>query len=233
MQAIVLAGGRGERLRAIVSGVPKPMAPIADRPFLAYLLEYLSSQGITRVVLALGYLADDVVRAFGARHAGLELSYAIEQAPLGTGGALRNALRLIEHFPVFALNGDTYLELDYRAMLRAHRDAATRLTMAVREVAESGRYGRAVIDSGRISRFEAAGEARPGRINAGVYLLADDLLADPTLPEAFSFEKDFLEPRIGTLRPLAFETNAYFIDIGVPEDYRRAQRELPTRVLKR
>jgi D-glycero-alpha-D-manno-heptose 1-phosphate guanylyltransferase len=233
MQAIVLAGGQGSRLRPVLDDTPKVMAPIGGRPFLACLLEFLASQGIDSAVLALGHRSGDIARAFGPRFGGLALRYAVEPEPLGTGGALRSALAMIDRFPVFALNGDTYLELDYRAMLAAHRAGAALLTVAVREVADAGRYGRVTVAGGRIAGFEPAGKAQAGLINAGCYLFGENLLADPALPKTFSFERDFLAPRAGALRPLAFETNGYFIDIGVPEDYGRAQRELPARLPKR
>jgi D-glycero-alpha-D-manno-heptose 1-phosphate guanylyltransferase len=224
MQAVVLAGGRGERLRSVVSEVPKPLAPVNGRPFLAHLLDRLERQGIDRVVLAVGYLQDQIVGAFGDRHGKLRIDYAIEDAPLGTGGGLRQALSMVDEFPAFALNGDTILELDYGAMRRAHDAAGAKLTIALRRVHDASRYGAAVVEEGRLVRFESGGAAKPGLINAGVYLFAENLLAAE--PERFSFERDFLEARAATLKPLAFETAGYFIDIGVPEDYARAQREL-------
>jgi D-glycero-alpha-D-manno-heptose 1-phosphate guanylyltransferase len=229
MQAIVLVGGQGTRLRSVVSELPKVMAPIGERPFLSLLLDRLQSQGVDDVILAVGYLRDLLMAHFGPRHNGIALRYAVETEPLGTGGALRNALTMVERFPVFALNGDTYLELDYRAMREAHETAGVELTIALRRVVESRRYGCVTLDGDRIVEFAAQG-AGTRLVSAGVYLFAGRLLDDPTLPKSFSFERDFLEQRVPTLRPLAFETTGYFIDIGVPEDYRLAQRELPGRV---
>jgi D-glycero-alpha-D-manno-heptose 1-phosphate guanylyltransferase len=226
MWAVVLAGGRGERLRSVVSEVPKPLAPVNGRPFLAHLLDRLERQGIDEVVLAVGYLKEPIMAAFGERHGVIRIRYSIESEPLGTGGALRQALAMVDEFPTFALNGDTILELDYGAMRRAHDAAGARLTIALRRVDDTSRYGAAVVEEGRLVRFEAGGAAAPGLINAGVYLFGENLLADPNLPGRFSFERDFLEARAATLKPLAFETAGYFIDIGVPEDYARAQREL-------
>jgi D-glycero-alpha-D-manno-heptose 1-phosphate guanylyltransferase len=226
MRAVVLAGGRGERLRSVVNEVPKPMAPVNGRPFLAHLLDRLERRGIDDVVLAVGYLKEPIMAAFGERHGKIRIRYTVEDEPLGTGGALRRALSLVDAFPAFALNGDTILELDYAAMRRAHDAAGATLTIALRRVSDASRYGAAVVEQGRLVRFEAGGAAAAGLINAGVYLFGENLLADPSLPERFSFERDFLEARAATLRPLAFETTGYFIDIGVPEDYARAQREL-------
>jgi D-glycero-alpha-D-manno-heptose 1-phosphate guanylyltransferase len=226
MQAVILAGGLGTRLRSVVSAVPKPLAPIGGRPFLAILLERLERQGIDQVVLAVGYKGGAIEAALGPRHGGVGLHYVHEDEPLGTGGALARALARIERFPVLALNGDTLLDLDLAAMLAAHRGAGARLTMAVRRVEDTGRYGRAIIDQGRVVGFAPGEAGRPGLINAGVYLFADHLFAGAGLPVRFSFERDFLEPQASVLRPLAFEATGYFIDIGVPEDYARAERDL-------
>lgn len=229
MQAVILAGGMGTRLKSVVSDLPKPMAPVAGRPFLGYLLALLERQGITEVVLSVGHLRERIIDALGDRHGGVRLRYAVEETPLGTGGALRAALNMVDVYPAFALNGDTFLELDYRAMEQAHRAAGAAFTIALRRMPDTGRYGRAKVERGRVIGFEAGGQGGPGSINAGVYLFADNPLRDPALPERFSFERDFLEPRIAALAPLAFETDDYFIDIGVPDDYARAQRELPAR----
>jgi D-glycero-alpha-D-manno-heptose 1-phosphate guanylyltransferase len=229
MRAIVLAGGQGTRLRSAVRGVPKPMAPIAGRPFLAYLLALLERNGITDVVIAAGYLGEQIVQEFGPRHGTLRLRYAVEREPLGTGGALRNALAMVEDYPVFALNGDTYLELDLAAMRRALDDAKAPLAVAVRAMSDTGRYGRVVVERGRITGFASGAARQPGLINCGAYLFAADVLASAGAPETFSFERDFLERQVAALAPVAFETDGYFIDIGVPEDYARAQRELAAR----
>jgi D-glycero-alpha-D-manno-heptose 1-phosphate guanylyltransferase len=226
MQAVILAGGLGTRLRSVVSAVPKPLAPIGGRPFLAILLERLERQGIDEAVLAVGYKGGAIEAALGSRHGGVGLHYVHEDEPLGTGGALARALVRIERFPVLALNGDTLLELDLAAMLAAHRGAGARLTMAVRRTEDAGRYGRVIIDQGRVVGFAPGEAGRPGMINAGVYLFAENLFAGAGLPARFSFERDFLEPQASVLRPLAFEAAGYFIDIGVPEDYARAERDL-------
>lgn len=227
MYAVVLAGGQGTRLQPVVSDVPKPMASVKGRPFICHVLDLLASQGVSDVVLSVGYLRETLIRHLGEHYNGLHLRYAIEDAPLGTGGGLRNALALVGEFPAFALNGDTYLKLDLGAMLRAHQERKSDLTIAVRRVTDAGRHGRVITVGGRIVEFHAASQPGPGLINAGVYLFSENLMKDTVHQAPFSFERDFLEPRIKMLRPVAFETDGYFIDIGVPEDYARAQRELP------
>jgi D-glycero-alpha-D-manno-heptose 1-phosphate guanylyltransferase len=230
MRAILLAGGAGTRLRQVVSDVPKPLAPVAGRPFLSYLLDLLKLRGFTEIILSVGYLRDAIMEEYGASYNGLTIDYAIEETPLGTGGGLRNAMERVRAFPVFACNADTFLDLDYRAMLHEHTAAEAALSVAVRHIDNAGRYGKARVEAGRIVAFGSGGEDGPGWINAGVYLFGENLLASESATAAFSFERDFLERRIVELRPTAFRTEAYFIDIGVPEDYTRAQTELPERL---
>ena len=226
MEAIVLAGGLGTRLRSVVADLPKPMAPVAGRPFLAILLDQLSEAGFTRVVLSVGYRHEAIVDHFGSRYRGLQLEYAVETRPLGTGGAMRLALRQVASPAVFVVNGDTFLQLDYAAMLAAHQGEDSRLTIAAQQVPDTSRYGALAIESGRIRGFLEKGRSGPGMINGGVYLLDPSLLQSPELPQSFSFETDLLVPRVREIAPLAFPTDGLFIDIGVPEDYARAQQLL-------
>ncbi len=226
MEAIVLAGGLGTRLRAVVADLPKPMAPVAGRPFLAILLDQLSEAGFARVVLSVGYRHEAIVDYFGENYRGLKLKYAVETEPLGTGGAMRLALQQTSAPEVFVINGDTFLQLDYAAMLGAHRSESAQLTLAAQQVPDTSRYGALDIESGRIRGFLEKGGSGPGMINGGTYLLDPALLSNSDLPPAFSFETDLLMPRIGEIAPLAFFTDGLFIDIGVPEDYARAQQLL-------
>ena len=227
-EAVVLAGGLGTRLRSVVSDVPKAMAPIAGQPFLAYLLQFLAAQGIRRVVLAVGYRHETIRAWFGSRYHGLELVYSVENEPLGTGGGLRLALPLVEGGFAFVLNGDTFLRLNYAAMaatLEGH--GALDLVVALREVPDAGRYGAVVVENGRIQGFQVRGTEGPGLINAGSYLMAQDIFQRYPMPAKFSFESDFLEARCGELRPLAFQCDAPFIDIGIPEALAEAQTLIP------
>lgn len=224
MQAVLLAGGLGTRLRSVVADRPKVMAEVAGRPFLEHLLSRLASQGVTRVVLAVGYLRECIVDHFGDAWGGLAIAYSVEHEPLGTGGAVKQSLGLAGPGPCFVLNADTWLDFDMRAMLAAHRQAASRLTMAVRPLDEVGRFGALEIEGGRVVGFHEKGRSGPGAINAGVYLMDATAFDGLGLPERFSIETDFLVPQVSRLRPLAFEVHGDFIDIGVPEDYERAQR---------
>lgn len=224
MQAIVLAGGLGTRLRGVVPDLPKPMATVAGRPFLAWVLDRLVAAGAKRVVLACGYRNEVIRRHFGAAYRRLPLVYSVEAQPLGTGGAIRLGAEHIDRWPVLVLNGDTFLEADYAAMLGAHHAAAAQMTIAVTPVADAGRYGSLTIENGRVTGFLEKGRPGPGVINGGSYLLASEAVARIPAGESLSFEQQLLVPHITELRPVAFMTRGLFIDIGVPADYARAQQ---------
>lgn len=224
MQAIILAGGLGTRLRSVVPDLPKPMAPVAGRPFLAWVLDALVAADFRRAVLAVGYRFEAIQDYFGQAYRGLELAYSVESSPLGTGGALRLALDQVSASPVFVFNGDTFLDLDHAAMAAGHRAAGVRLSVAVAPVDDVSRYGALEIHDDRIVGFLEKGSRGPGHINAGVYLVDTDLLAELPSGRACSFEQEVLMGRVAELRPRAHGARGGFIDIGVPEDYDRAQR---------
>jgi D-glycero-alpha-D-manno-heptose 1-phosphate guanylyltransferase len=229
LQAVILAGGLGTRLRPVVGDTPKAMAPVAGRPFLEHVLADLAASGVRRAVLAVGYRREVISAHFGAEFRGVSLDYSEEEEPLGTGGAVRRALRLAAPGPCLVLNGDTWLDLDHVAMVRAHVQAAAALTIAVRAVPDVARYGALEIHGGRVRAFREKAPSGPGFINAGVYVLGADLFEGVSLPAAFSLERDVFVPRVRELAPLAFEATGRFIDIGVPEDFERAQRLLAGR----
>jgi len=227
MQAIILLGGYGTRLRSVLPDLPKPMAPIKDKPFLAYLLDYLKTKGVTKVIFSVHYLREKIRDYFQTQYAGIEIDYAEEEHPLGTGGAIIHALsRLKDHGPVFVLNGDTFIKLDYQAMHQQHLQERAAITMALRSVPDSGRYGKVVTQDGVVTGFIEKGESGPGLINAGVYLINPSLFTHFSLTTQFSFESDFIRPYLGLLKPHMYVTDGYFVDIGIPEDYARAQSEL-------
>jgi len=228
MEAIILAGGLGTRLAARLHGLPKSMAPVAGRPFLEILLAQLQRAGCARVLLSVGHLHAVIQARFGASFVGMSLAYVIEESPLGTGGAIRNTLPLAEENSVLVLNGDTFLNADYAAMLRFHLAEAAPLTMAVTRQPDIARYGGVVIESRRITGFEEKGRSGPGWINAGVYVFDRQIEWPPDLPQKFSIETDFLAPHVARLLPAAYEVDGFFLDIGVPEDLDRAQTELAT-----
>jgi D-glycero-alpha-D-manno-heptose 1-phosphate guanylyltransferase len=230
MEAIVLAGGFGTRLAARLEGIPKPMAPVAGRPFLEILLAQLARAGCSHVVLSVGYLHQVIQAHFGAAFRGMRLDYAVESQPLGTGGAIRFALgQTSEDTVVF--NGDTFLDADFNRMLRFHSTQAASVTLAVAHVDDLARYGGVAIEDDRIVGFEEKGHSGPGWINAGVYALSRNLAWPAALAERFSIERDFFEPELTRLRPAAYKVEGFFLDIGVPEDFDRAQTELARFIL--
>ena len=226
--AIVLAGGLGTRLRSAVPDRPKPLAPVAGKPFLDYLLSHLAQVGVRRVILSIGYLGEQIKQRYGHHHGQLSIVYCEEDQPLGTGGALKQALALSTTSYTLALNGDTLLQFDPRPFLQACQASQQKLGIVTRPVGDTARYGRCTLEQDTIASFGEKGTAGPGLINAGVYCLRRDLFDAFDLPARFSFESDVIEPHLQTLRPLGCQTDAYFIDIGVPEDFARAQVELPT-----
>ena len=225
MEAIVLAGGLGTRLRDVVSNVPKPMAPVAGRPFLELLLSSLRVKGISRAILSIGYMADAITSYFEKHPVGIDLVYEIESIPLGTGGAIAAALRHAKCDAVFVFNGDTYLDLDLNILASMWPGDGTPIVVA-RFVPDAERYGKLECSGTRIAKFLGAGLRGPGVINAGCYVIPRDLFASATVPPRFSFETDFLARR-APLSLRVFVTDARFFDIGIPEDYRHAQAELP------
>lgn len=227
-EAIILAGGLGTRLREAVPELPKAMAPVAGRPFLAYLMDFLQQNGIRRVVLAVGYRYQPIRQFFGSHYGGLDVTYSIEDEPLGTGGALQRALALVEGEFAFALNGDTFLRVDYKTFgAMAERRPRLQLGVALCRVADASRYGSVMVNQDRIEGFKARGFSGPGLINAGSYLVNRQILKTYRMPVKFSWEADLLQARVAELQPVAFECDGPFIDIGIPEALAEAQRLIP------
>jgi D-glycero-alpha-D-manno-heptose 1-phosphate guanylyltransferase len=226
MEAIVLAGGLGTRLASRLQGLPKPMAPVAGRPFLEILLAQLRRSSCARVLLSVGHRHEVIQEHFGAAFEGMKIDFVVEGAPLGTGGAIRLALERASEDSVLVLNGDTFLDADYAEMMRFHAEESAEATLAVVRRDDVSRYGGVIIDGRRIVGFEEKGRSGPGWINAGTYVLARNLAWPPALAEKFSIETDFFVPEVARLRPAAYKVEGYFLDIGVPEDYDRAQNEL-------
>jgi D-glycero-alpha-D-manno-heptose 1-phosphate guanylyltransferase len=227
LQAIVLAGGYGNRLRAVVADVPKPMAPVGGRPFLSYVFDNLAEHGFRVVVVAVSWLHESIVSAFGDNYRGLELRYSIEPEPLGTGGAIKQSFQYINDDLAFVLNGDTFQRLPYEPMLRLAERERSDVVVAVRAVKNADRYGIVKLEGTRIAKFSATGANGPGLINAGAYLVRRSLVEGQNLGKAFSFERDVLLPGVHSQVITAYLIDGNFIDIGIPEDYERAGYEIP------
>ena len=229
MEAIVLAGGLGTRLASRLNQIPKSMAPVAGRPFLELLLDRLNASGCRRVVLSVGHLRDVIIRHFQNSYRGLAIDYAIEESPLGTGGAIRLALEHATEASVLALNGDTYFDVNLSALFEFHRASTRPLTIAVVRVDDTARYGGVLVQNHHVTGFVEKGQSGPGWINGGLYVFEKSFPWPGDLPVRFSFESDVLVPHLARIQPAAFRCEGYFLDIGVPADFDRAQAELQPR----
>ena len=223
MIAIILAGGFGTRLQTVVKDVPKPMAEINGFPFLKYLLESLSKQGVTTVILSVGYKQKIIKDYFQNQYLNMEIIYSSEDTPLGTGGAILQALTFTKDEIVFILNGDTFFDVDLRAMSNLHKETNADITLATKKMEKFNRYGTLDINEGRVIGFQEKKYQEKGLINGGIYLINSKLFQAFELPSKFSFESDFLEHSLQTLFVNAFISDGYFIDIGIPEDYYHAR----------
>ena len=229
MSAIILAGGLGTRLRSSVPDLPKPLAPVAGRPFLSHLLDRLIEGGLTNVTLAVGYRGELIEAHYGDRYRDLHIRYSWETEPLGTGGALVQALRQteVEDRPVWVFNGDTLLTFDLPKAADFYRKKQADILILLKEMYDFDRYGIVETDADdRVTAFAEKAPRRHGWINGGVYLLDPQVLLGQSFPKRFSLEKDFMEAQLSELRCYAYRKTGYFIDIGIPADYARAQREL-------
>jgi D-glycero-alpha-D-manno-heptose 1-phosphate guanylyltransferase len=230
IEAIVLAGGQGTRLRTIVRDLPKPMADIAGRPFLWWLMTRLNQQSVGRVILSVGYKSGAIQDYFGAAFDGMEISYAVESEPLGTGGAMKLALEKAREPEVIVLNGDTYADVDLQGLMCRFDSSGSDLAVAVTHLNNSARYGSLVIEekTSIITGFSEKQGPAAGYVNAGVYCLRRDMFVKYSAPAKFSFERDFLPKNLGILRAIAVKAVRAFVDIGVPRDYTAAQTLIPT-----
>jgi D-glycero-alpha-D-manno-heptose 1-phosphate guanylyltransferase len=221
MQAVVLAGGLGTRLRSVVSDVPKPMALINGVPFLSILLRYLKSQGVTEIILSVGYKSERILDYFQNEFHGMPIEYSVEPDALGTGGAIRKALLQSTQRDVLVVNGDTFVEFSLEEALKLRYESENPIIF-VRKVSDVSRYGAIFVQNNKVQSFAEKASSGPGFINAGVYLLPTNLFDDHRLLEKFSFE-EFLTADVPKRQYLVLETSGEFIDIGTPDDYSRAQ----------
>lgn len=226
-EAIVLAGGLGTRLRNVVSGLPKCMAPVAGRPFLSFVIDYLSAQGIERFVFSLGYRADAIENYLEEYYPTLNYTTVVENEPLGTGGAIQFACTKATNKNVLVTNGDTLFKVDLNELQEFHFASKAECTIALKPMKEFDRYGVVSLgDEGSIRSFEEKKFYEQGLINGGIYLLNVSKFLQYSFPEKFSFEKDYLEKNAGSGKLSGIAQEGYFIDIGIPEDFNKAQTEL-------
>ena len=226
-EAIVLAGGLGTRLRAAVPDLPKCMAPVNGKPFLTYIIDYYSNCGIEKFIFSLGYKHELIVDWIKQQYPSINAEYAIEKQPLGTGGAIQLAIKKARDKDLLILNGDTLFKVDMLSLASVHENNGSACTLALKPMKNFDRYGVVEInDEGLVMQFKEKKLYEHGLINGGVYLLNAGRFRQQQRPEAFSFEKDYLG-RCYSFMPMYGDVqDAYFIDIGIPEDFQKAQSDL-------
>ncbi|MDF1673752.1 MAG: nucleotidyltransferase family protein [Vicingaceae bacterium] len=227
-EAIILAGGFGTRLASVVD-VPKPMAPINDIPFLEYILNYLEKHQVTKIHLAVGYKYQVIVDYFGSQFKNCQLNYVIEDSPLGTGGAIKKALAEVESDRVFIINGDTFFDVDLSKMDAEFNANNATVSLALKPMKNFDRYGVVEVDAtNKILAFKEKQHCKSGAINGGIYLLKTNIFDGLDFPEQFSLEQDYFDIYCTQTSFFGFISDTYFIDIGIPTDYAKAQEELPS-----
>lgn len=223
MEAIILAGGFGTRLASVVNNIPKPMAPVSGKPFLEILLNKLSKFNFKKVILAVGYRHEVIKNYFGSNFGNMKIEYSIENEPLGTGGAIRLASRNVQEDHYYVLNGDTFIDIDYKSVEEFWSKHKKDFILSC-YVDNVSRYGLLVSKGHEAKEFKEKDIDGPGYINAGCYVLDKNLLNDFEVNKSFSFEKDFLVSAVKKNKFNVYHTQSFFIDIGVPEDYFIAEK---------
>ena len=224
--AAILVGGLGTRLRPVVADRPKVLAEVNGRPVLSYLLDQVARAGVRRVVLCTGYLGEQVLAAFGPRYGPLQLGYSPEPAPLGTAGALRRALPMLQSDPVLVLNGDSMCKADLNAFYAWHCGQGASASLLLTVAPDAARYGQVQTDAeGRVLRFEEKGAVAggPGWINAGIYLLSQACLEAIPADRPVSIEREMFPAWIGQ-NLYGYQSQGRFLDIGTPDAYAEAAR---------
>ncbi|CAN5399333.1 nucleotidyltransferase family protein [soil metagenome] len=226
-EAIILAGGLGTRLRSAVPDLPKCMAPVNGKPFIAFVIDYLQQQGVEKFIFSLGYKHEAITRFINDQYPTLNVQYSIEEEPLGTGGAIKLASKKATEKNIIATNGDTIFKIDAVNLYGFHAMCGADCTLSLKPMQNFDRYG--VVELNKdysIRSFKEKQQYDEGLINGGIYALNTTKFLQEGLPDKFSFEKDYLEALFTQRRMYGVVQDEYFIDIGIPEDYTRAQIEL-------
>jgi D-glycero-alpha-D-manno-heptose 1-phosphate guanylyltransferase len=226
-EAILLAGGLGTRLRDAVPDLPKCMAPVNNQPFLYYVMQWLQQQGISRFIFSLGYKHQVIIDWLEKQYPQLDKVYAIEATPFGTGGAIQLASSKAITNNVVVVNGDTLFNIDIKSLYQFYQQQQAACALALKPMTNFSRYGTVTLnENGLISAFKEKQYCDTGLINGGVYLLNRQRFLSLGLPKQFSFEKDYLEAFTNKEKIAGLAMDSYFIDIGIPEDYNKAQQDL-------
>ena len=227
MEAIVLAGGFGTRLQEVVTDMPKSMALVNDKPFIEFLLNFLSGQGINKIIFSVGYKKESIQSHLGTQYKHIPIEYVMEDEPLGTGGGIKKAFGKVDGKSAFVLNGDSMFRIDLNSLRQFHEASSADITIALRYLEETERFGSVRIDNEKkiIGFLEKGSDAGPGYINGGIYMINKNYIHNPSFPEKFSIEKDCFEKFYRHSRFFGYPSKGYFLDIGIPEDFYRAQNE--------
>jgi len=231
MKAIILVGGEATRLRPLTCNTPKAMVPVLNTPFLEHVICYLNHHQVTEIVLALSQGQQAIENYFGdGSRFGIRLYYSVEDTPLGTGGAVKNAEKYLDE-TFLVLNGDIFTDLDITAMMELHRDRKAKITISLTPVDDPTSYGLVETNAqGRITRFlekPSPSEVTTNMINAGIYIIEPDVLTHIPPQVSFSFERELFPPLLDRGEPVyAYDSSAYWIDIGAPEKYLQLHRDL-------
>lgn len=222
-EVIILAGGFGTRLKSVVSDLPKCLAEVSEKPFLSYVLDSLINYNYNHFIFSLGYKSEFIIDFIETNYPQLNVTYSIEKDPLFTGGAIRLALEKCREKNVLIINADTYFGFDLNQFLSYHIDQNSDISIALKYMENFDRYGVVKFDDNtNINSFEEKKFQERGYINCGYIIINKNILMNMPLNIPFSFEKDFLFLNLSKLKVLAFVANAYFIDIGIPEDFTKA-----------
>ena len=217
-QALILAGGKGTRLWPITGRRQKVIVDIAGRSFLEFILEKLIQEKFDKILFAVGYRSEDVRKKINKLNLTVEIEFVVEKKPLGTGGAIKNALSKLSAKNCLVINGDSFNDINYTKLMEQHSALNSDISILTKKIDNTSRYGELHADvEGRVHKFsEKIGKSRPGMINVGVYVIKADLFSQIT-DEVFSFES-FLTNQVSESKIIAIQSDGYFIDIGTPED---------------
>ncbi len=224
-EAIILAGGLGTRLRSVVADVPKVMAPVAGKPFLHYIITKLINEKVSRIILAVGYKHELIEAFISFSNYNAEIIFSIESEPLGTGGGVKLALEHSTQSNVFIVNGDSFFDCNLESFIQQHITEDADISLALKPMHQFERYGTVELQENRIIKFNEKKYCEHGLINAGIYVFKKDVLDELQLPEIFSMEKEVFETHTTSLKIMGFTFDNYFIDIGIPEDFEKAQND--------
>lgn len=223
--AIILAGGVGSRISSVAGGLPKALLDVAGRPFIEYVLDQLNDAGIHRVIIAASYKWEMIQGYLKSQYKNMLIEYSIEEAPLGTGGAIKQAFELYSVKESIVVNADTLFKIDLSALVVAHHEADAFISIALREVTDMSRYGAVTLKGLLVESFGEKNVSGPGLINGGIYVIDSAFWDKSKTTQSFSFEKDILEQYTNLGMINGFAQSGYFIDIGIPDDLERARNE--------